>query len=287
MRKIFFSLTLICGLFLVSCGNEKNETSEIVTFNKTDTEYLHQMSFDGSNIKSFNSQNATLKEWEREREILNNICSGWSNDPESEIIVISPDGVFLGLLEDAWEPNWSPDGEYVAIACGRADSGEVVVVSNTEKAGNSDILWSREQNGEKELFSDRIEIYVVKEDGSSLIQLTSNDAGDWLPRWFPANQASPDSEFTKQFVSPPLLIESNRDGNSEIYLISTISTESWRLTNNDFQDQSPVWSSKGTAIAFTSDRNGEFEIFYTLEPSENSTKKTGQQGRPHALLGEG
>ena len=75
------------------------------------------------------------------------------------------------------------------------------------------------------------------------MQLTSNDAGDWLPRWFPSDQVSADSEFYNllplgesdegALYATPLLIESNRDGNSEIYVLSTISTEFWRLTDND------------------------------------------------------
>jgi len=284
MKKILFSLAILSGVFLVGCGSENNEVNELVVFNNSDTGSLYQMNFDGSDVKPFDSQNKPVKEWERQREILNNICSGWSSDPADPILLFSPDGVSMGLLEDGWEPNWSPDGEFVAVACGRADSGEVVVVSNTEQSGDSDMLWSREKNGEKQFFSDRIEIFVVAADGSKLSQLTSNDAGDWLPRWFPLNQASPDSEFYKQIVSPPLLIESNRDGNSEIYLIATTSTKSWRLTNNVYQDQSPVWSSKGTAVAFASDINGEFEIFYTLDPSNSSPIKTGEKGRPHAIL---
>ena len=274
---------ILCVIFLMGCGSKKSEEVELVIFNNSDTGSLHQMNFDGSDVEPFDSQNKPVRKWERQREILNNICSGWSSDPANPIAVFSPDGVPMGLLEQGWEPNWSPDGESIAVACGRADNGQVFVVSNTEQPGDSDSFWSREKNGEA---SDRVEIYVVAADGSKLAQLTSNDAGDWLPRWFPINQASPDSEFHKQIASPPLLIESNRDGNSEIYLISTISTKSWRLTDNDYQDQSPVWSSKGTAVAFASDRSGEFEIFYTLDPSNSSPMKTGQKGRPHALLSD-
>ena len=69
---------------------------------------------------------------------------------------------------------------------------------------------------------------------------------------------------------------------SGIYVLSTISTEFWRLTDNDYQDQSPAWSSNGTAVVFSSNRNGELEIFYTLEPSASSSESSGQKGRPYS-----
>ena len=235
------------------------------------------MQFEGRNIKRVDEKRENYKQWDRQRELLNNICSGWSNDPTSPISVISPDGASMGLLEEAWEPNWSPNGSKIAVACARDDDGNVFVVSNTEKTGSNE-GWSRDGTG---YLSDRVEIYVVGAEGSNLVQLTDNEAGDWLPRWFPSTQVSPDSEFAKQVVSSnPLLIESNRDGNSEIYLLSTISTKSWRLTISDSQDQSPVWSSNGTAVVFASDRSGSVEIYYTLNPSTISIEETGELGRP-------
>ncbi len=279
------AVMILCGVFLMGCGSKNNEINELVIFNNFDTGSLNQMNFDGSRVEPFESQIKPVRKWERQREILNNVCSGWSSDADNPIAVFSPDGVPMGLLEEGWEPNWSPDGKSIAVACARSDNGQVYVVSNTEYSGDSDsdTFWSREKSAEA---SDRVEIYVVAADGSNLIRLTSNDAGDWLPRWFPMNLVSPDSEFYKQIDSPPLLIESNRDGNSEIYLISTTSTKTWRITDNDSQDQSPVWSSKGTAVAFASDRNGEFEIFYTLDPSKSTPVETGQKGRPKVMLDE-
>lgn len=289
MRKTVFTfLFLFSGVLLVSCGSEKTESDEFVLFTKANSPVLYKMQFDGKNVQELSTSIETSKVWERQREILNNICSGWGIDPTNPISVVSPDGAPLGSLEDSWQPTWSPDGGLIAVACGSDKDGNVVVVSNTEQTGNSE-GWSRESNGS---LSDRIEIFIVNREGSNLLQLTSNDAGDWLPRWFPSDQVSADSEFYNllplgesdegALYATPLLIESNRDGNSEIYVLSTISTEFWRLTDNDYQDQSPAWSSSGTAVVFSSNRNGELEIFYTLEPSASSSESSGQKGRPYS-----
>ena len=52
---------------------------------------------------------------------------------------------------------------------------------------------------------------------------------------------------------------SNRDGNSEIYVINTDGTGLRRLTSNGAGDMAPTWSPDGTQIAFTSNRDGNNE----------------------------
>lgn len=244
------------------------------------------MGLDGKNIQKLTVEPEKRKEWEAQEKILNGTCGG-SSDSSNPISVISPTGATLGTLKEAWEPEWSPDGKAIAVACGRDENGNVVVVGNTERTGSRE-GWSRESSGS---LSDRIEIYIVKADGSEIIQLTANEAGDWLPRWFPSNSSVlTENNFStlipvglsgeKMLYSTPLLIESNRDGNSEIYILSTTTTDSWRLTENEHQDQSPAWSSNGNAVVFSSNKNGEFEIFYTLDVEDSTPKNTGIEGRP-------
>ena len=54
---------------------------------------------------------------------------------------------------------------------------------------------------------------------------------------------------------------SYRDGNNEIYLMDSDSTNRQNLTNHPASDQSPAWSPDGQRIAFVTDRDGDSELY--------------------------
>jgi Tol biopolymer transport system component len=56
-----------------------------------------------------------------------------------------------------------------------------------------------------------------------------------------------------------IVFHSNFDGDNEIYLLTKTRIE--KLTDNSWNDEYPVWSPDGNAIAFTSDREGTYDIF--------------------------
>jgi TolB protein len=62
-----------------------------------------------------------------------------------------------------------------------------------------------------------------------------------------------------------LAFESERDGNSEVYLIDASGRNPKNLTNNEAYDGTPAFSPDGGMIAFTSDRTGNPEVFL-MEP---------------------
>ena len=98
------------------------------------------------------------------------------------------------MKEGACQPAWSPDGSQIAF--------------RSIQKGQSDI-------------------YTVKIDGSSLVNLTNNVAEDWSPAW------SPDGKL--------IAFQANRDGNWEIYVMNADGTGQLNLTNNPADDQMPYW----------------------------------------------
>ena len=58
-----------------------------------------------------------------------------------------------------------------------------------------------------------------------------------------------------------VVFESQRDGNSEIYLMDATGANQLRLTSNSFYDAEPAFSPFGEKIAFTSTRSGNAEIY--------------------------
>jgi len=64
---------------------------------------------------------------------------------------------------------------------------------------------------------------------------------------------------TKFPIKGKIVFHSNSDGDNEIFLIKK--TEVEKLTDNSWEDEYPVWSPDGYKIAFTSNREGNYDIF--------------------------
>lgn len=54
---------------------------------------------------------------------------------------------------------------------------------------------------------------------------------------------------------------SDRDNNSEIYIMNADGSDPQRLTDHPFSDTSPMWSPDGTQIVFVSARDGNRNIY--------------------------
>jgi len=80
----------------------------------------------------------------------------------------------------------------------------------------------------------------------------------------PAGAAFPGTNGKIAFVS-------NRDGDSEIWVMNQDGSGPMRLTNNQASDGDPAFSPDGQKIAFTSNRSGNFEI-YTMNAANGSNQ---------------
>lgn len=78
-----------------------------------------------------------------------------------------------------------------------------------------------------------------------------------------------------------IAFDTNRDGNSEIYVMNADGSNQKRLTNNAANDYSPSLSADGSKIAFTSDRDGNEEIYVMNADGSNQTRLTNNTATDH------
>lgn len=108
------------------------------------------------------------------------------------------------------------------------------------------------------------EIYVMNANGNNQSNLTNNAAEDMYPAW------SADGQW--------IIFTTNRDGNQEIYKVRTSGADLTNLSNNPANDSQPTWvvesglfSTTGDRIAFTTDRDGNQEIYIMSEEGADQT----------------
>jgi Tol biopolymer transport system component len=170
-------------------------------------------------------------------------------------------------------PVWSPDGERIAFVSDRDGKFEIYVMDadganqtrlTTNNAYDGNPVWS--PDGKKIAYTKysayecegcvgESEIYVMDADGSNQINLSNSPAKfDVDFSWSPDGQKV---AFTTVRDDP---YETN-DYN-EIYITDVDGTNLMRLTTTSrANDMEPAWSPNGEKIAFSSDRDGNDEIY--------------------------
>jgi CSLREA domain-containing protein len=207
-------------------------------------------------------------------------------DMDSPLSIVSADGSGqMRITQDAaYDPAWSPDGSQIAFSSNRDGNHEIYVVNadgsgltNLTKfspASDSDPAWSP-YDSHIAFVSDREggdDIYVMKADGTNQARLTSDGPHNTSPAW------SPDGS--------QIAFVSDRDGNDEIYVMNADGTGQTRLTNSATDDGEPVWSPAPTSIpvpsderiAFSSDRDGDSEIYVMNPDGTGPTNLTNTSG---------
>ena len=110
------------------------------------------------------------------------------------------------------------------------------------------------------------EIYVMDENGSNQIRLTSNSVIDGSPDW-----SADGSKIT---------FESNIDGNYEIYAMNADGTGQTRLTTDTAVDQGPAWSPDDSKVAFHRWVSGILREIYVMDA--DGTNPTNLTNKPSA-----
>jgi Tol biopolymer transport system component len=221
--------------------------------------------------------------------LTNNVSGGvepsWS--PDGTKIVFQYNGLWIAdiatgeissipitiTLENRYivQPSWSPNGERIAFINENGTVGDIYLIRpdgtglgrltySNDISRDGNLVWS--PDGEEIVFSaDRqgnIEIYILNvaealngSAGGNQRQLTGNGNESGMRNL--VSSWSPDGSR--------IAFTSNRDGNSEIYLMNPDGSNMVRLTDNPASDKEPAWSPDGSMIAFSSDRNGSFDIY--------------------------
>jgi Tol biopolymer transport system component len=119
-------------------------------------------------------------------------------------------------------PVWSPDGtKIVASMC--ADY----------KSTDKNCLY---------------ETFILEPSGPGFTKLTDTpQASEWVPDWSPNGQK--------------IAFASDRDGDSEVYLVNADGSGLVQLTENSGYDGRPRWSPDGSQLAFETDRDGDWDIY--------------------------
>jgi Tol biopolymer transport system component len=195
-----------------------------------------------------------------------------------QIFVMNVDGTDQTQLTNdpsgAIHAVWSPDGTTIAFASSRSaglqiwtmnpDGSNQVNRTNDGIGGNDFPAWSPDSSKiafQRLRNSAQIDIWVMNADGSSQTNLTNTTGfnSNVNPSW------SPDGTM--------ITFASTRDGNSEIYKMTSAGASQTRLTNHTAQDGAPAWSPDGNLIAFHSSRQGgTLKIFVMATDGSNPTQ---------------
>ena len=173
-------------------------------------------------------------------------------------IAVSPDGKTVAFVDNArntdiWSvaSDGSPPRRFAASVYNENDP-------NVSSDGTR-VVFTSNRTG-------RSAIWISASDGKNLRPLVDTPSGVGAPRFSPDG-----SQVAYQSITD--------DGNSDLFVVSTEGRSPRRITTDAARDVLPVWSSDGSSIYFTSNRNGEKQIWrISVSRGEDSAVQITQGG---------
>ena len=185
-------------------------------------------------------------------------------DGDWDVYVMDFDGQNLRSVtsSDAWDeaPSWSPLGDRLVFTSDREDNREIWTIGvdgeNATRVTHTD--WedyepSYSPDGEEIVFASykdwNFDLCVIGADGGNLRQLTATPEHEYHPRW------SHDGTRIAYGVWNP------ETGSSDIWAIDIDGSNPALLVRGTAIGEGPAWSLDDRWILFTSDREGETDVF--------------------------
>jgi Tol biopolymer transport system component len=184
-------------------------------------------------------------------------------------------------LQYIGELNWSSDGNKIAYGCNNvyiwySESDIIEKLTNfpyCELCNGCQVIktyWSPDNSkiAFLSIKDSNSEIYMINEDGTNMVRLTSNAVADTDPAW------SPDSNKIA-FCS-----------NGNIHTIDINTMQDIQLTDSPNYDSEPAWSPEGLQIAFTSESHNVKDIYIIASDGSKRMQLTdkGDNYRPQWCL---